>query len=337
MSPFISVIITAYNRREFLKHAVRSVLNQTLDKGLYEIIVVKNFKDPEVDRLIEQSRGKVIELDAASIGLKLARGIEEAEGEVVAFLEDDDIYMPTKLVRIYDVFSNDEKLIYFHHNVAAIDKNGKPIFDKLIEHSNVNEFVRAESANEKKAIFAKYGWSLGLRNSSMAVRRDFIKRFVNVIRLFPDAVDVLLYLLALSSEGTILHSPERLTLFRLSSTSASSVRFVEDPETRFRRAVKNSIRHALARHALVVTAGLLDKWLAKYTNYDEASIIGGVFSDWGAWLVKPLTNYIIGNRPSARYLGTAIFGLTYLLNPTLAKRLIYYYYTKFSHISFSWS
>ncbi len=69
MSPFISVIITAYNRREFLKHAVRSVLNQTLDKGLYEIIVVKNFKDPEVDRLIEQSRGKVIELDTASIGI----------------------------------------------------------------------------------------------------------------------------------------------------------------------------------------------------------------------------------------------------------------------------
>ena len=337
MNPFISVVITAYNRREFLKYAVKSVLNQTLDKGLYEIVVVKNFKDSEVDKLIEQNRGKVIELDVASIGVKFARGIEEAEGEIVAFLEDDDIYMPTKLVRIYDVFSNDEELIYFHHNVVAIDQNGKPIIDKLIERTNVNEFLRAESTNEKKVIFAKYGWSLGLRNSSIAVRRDFIKRFVNVIRLFPDVVDVLLYLLALSSEGAILHSPERLTLYRLSSTSASSVRFVEDPETRFRHAVKNAIRHALARHALVVTARLLDKWLARYTNYEEASIRGGVFSDWGAWLAKPLVNYIIGNRPSVKYLGTAIFGLTYLLNPTFAKRLIYYYYTKFGHISFSWS
>ena len=337
MNPYISVVVTAYNRREFLKYAVKSVLNQTLDKGLYEIIIVKNFKYPEVDKLIEQNRGKVIELDVASIGIKFVRGIEEAEGEVITFLEDDDIYMPTRLARIYKLFSSDGKLIYFHHNVAAIDQSGKPIVDKLIERTNVNEFLRAESINEKRVIFAKYGWSIGLRNSSIAVKRDFIKRFVNVIRLFPDVVDVLLYLLALSSEGAILHSPERLTLFRLSSTSASSVRFVEDPEARFRRAVKNAVRHALARHALVTTARLLNEWLAKYTNHDEASIIGGVFSDWGGWLAKPLINYVIGNRPSVKYLGTAIFGLTYLLNPTLAKRLIYYYYTKFGLIPFSWS
>ena len=336
MNPFISVVITAYNRREFLKYAVKSVLNQTLDKGLYEIVVVKNFKDSEVDKLIEQNRGKVIELDVASIGVKFARGIEEAEGEIVAFLEDDDIYMPTKLVRIYDVFSNDEELIYFHHNVATISQDGKPIIDELIERTNINMFLRAGSINDKKKILAKYGWSLGLRNSSITVRKSFIKRYVNVIRHFPDVVDVLLYLLALSSEGAILHSPEKLTWFRLTSTSASSVRFVKDPEARFRRAVKNAARHALARHALVVTSRLLNRWLAKYTNYDEASIIGGIFSDWGVWLAKPLINYIIGNRPSVKYLGTAIFGLTYLLNPTLAKRMIYYYYTKFSPISFSW-
>ncbi len=55
--PFISVVITAYNRREFLKYAVKSVINQTLDKSLYEVIAVKNFKDPEVDKLIESSGG----------------------------------------------------------------------------------------------------------------------------------------------------------------------------------------------------------------------------------------------------------------------------------------
>jgi hypothetical protein len=156
-----------------------------------------------------------------------------------------------------------------------------------------------------------------------------------VIKLFPDVVDVLLYLLALSSEGVVLHSPERLTLYRLSGTSASSVRFVQDSEVRFRRAVRNAVRHAFARHALVTTARLLDGWLAKYTNYDEASIIGGVFSNWGRWLVKPFFNYILSNKPSIKYLGTALFGFAYLLSPALARRLIHYYYTRSYFPSFS--
>ncbi|MGC9106683.1 MAG: hypothetical protein ACP5IE_00610, partial [Infirmifilum sp.] len=77
--------------------------------------------------LVESNKGKVINAGNEPIGKYFARGINESEGEVIALLEDDDIYMPTKLVRIYDVFSNDEKLIYFHHNVATIDKNGKPM------------------------------------------------------------------------------------------------------------------------------------------------------------------------------------------------------------------
>jgi glycosyltransferase involved in cell wall biosynthesis len=43
--PFISVIITAHNRREFLLDAVNSALNQTLPKDEYEIIIVKNFSE----------------------------------------------------------------------------------------------------------------------------------------------------------------------------------------------------------------------------------------------------------------------------------------------------
>ncbi|MGC8544043.1 MAG: glycosyltransferase, partial [Vulcanisaeta sp.] len=66
--PFISVVITAYNRREFLKYAVKSVINQTLDKSLYEIIVVKNFRDPEVDHVVESNRGKIIEAGDEPIG-----------------------------------------------------------------------------------------------------------------------------------------------------------------------------------------------------------------------------------------------------------------------------
>ena len=51
----ISVIIRAHNRRKFLLGAVKSALNQTLDRKFYEIIVVKNWRDDEVDNFIEKN------------------------------------------------------------------------------------------------------------------------------------------------------------------------------------------------------------------------------------------------------------------------------------------
>jgi glycosyltransferase involved in cell wall biosynthesis len=50
--PFISAIITAYNRREFIRDAVNSVINSVLPEDEYEIIVVKNFRDEYVDSIV---------------------------------------------------------------------------------------------------------------------------------------------------------------------------------------------------------------------------------------------------------------------------------------------
>jgi glycosyltransferase involved in cell wall biosynthesis len=52
--PFISVIITAHNRRGFLLEVVNSALNQTLPEDEYEIIVVKNFEDERIDKFLEE-------------------------------------------------------------------------------------------------------------------------------------------------------------------------------------------------------------------------------------------------------------------------------------------
>jgi len=52
--PYISVIITAYDRKKYLLGAVQSALNQTLPKDLYEVIVIKNFRDETIDRQLEK-------------------------------------------------------------------------------------------------------------------------------------------------------------------------------------------------------------------------------------------------------------------------------------------
>ncbi len=54
-NPFISVIITAYNRKEFILEALQSAVNQTLKRDKYEIICIKNFKDAKIDRYIKDN------------------------------------------------------------------------------------------------------------------------------------------------------------------------------------------------------------------------------------------------------------------------------------------
>lgn len=91
-----SVVITTYNRPDYLLHSLQSVLDQTLQPK--EIIVIDDnssadysdvlskFNDPKL-RYIKQS---------VSGGANVARnkGVTEAKYELVAFLDDDDIWLP---------------------------------------------------------------------------------------------------------------------------------------------------------------------------------------------------------------------------------------------------
>ncbi|AWR96221.1 glycosyltransferase [Acidianus sulfidivorans JP7] len=55
----ISVIVTEYRKRGYLKGALRSVFNQTLNKNLYEVIVVKKEEDKEDDDYARKNGAKI--------------------------------------------------------------------------------------------------------------------------------------------------------------------------------------------------------------------------------------------------------------------------------------
>ena len=54
-NPYISVIISAYNRKDFIMKAIESALDQDIDKSKYEIIVIKNFVDKDLDRFLKKN------------------------------------------------------------------------------------------------------------------------------------------------------------------------------------------------------------------------------------------------------------------------------------------
>jgi len=94
-----------YNRRDFLLRAVNSVANQTLDKNLYEVIVVKNFEDKSIDETLNKLGYKNIVYDTPRYGEMVAIGIKKSSGDILAFLEDDDEFKPSKLTKVHQVFN----------------------------------------------------------------------------------------------------------------------------------------------------------------------------------------------------------------------------------------
>ena len=95
----ISVIIPTHNRAHLLPRALDSVLNQT--KRAEEIVIVDDGSTDDTSDLIQSNYPEVITLHQSNRGVSAARnrGIREASGEWLAFLDSDDEWLAHKLER----------------------------------------------------------------------------------------------------------------------------------------------------------------------------------------------------------------------------------------------
>jgi len=109
--PTVSVIIPTYNHRAFILETCESVFKQTYTD--YEIIVVNDASPDDTKEVLRPlaEAGKIRYIDQPHAGQAAARnrGLAEATGEFVAFLDDDDLWVPDKLewqVKLMEEYSN---------------------------------------------------------------------------------------------------------------------------------------------------------------------------------------------------------------------------------------
>lgn len=108
--PVISVVIPTHNRPEMLEEALASVRAQTFTD--HEIIVVSNGESARnrgrSQALAVLANAWWFELDEGNVSAARNFGIAKASGEWVAFLDDDDLWLPVKL----------------EHQMAAVKRTG---------------------------------------------------------------------------------------------------------------------------------------------------------------------------------------------------------------------
>jgi len=120
----ISLVTISFNQKEFLKHCLRSVFDQNINDLQY--IVVDPGSTDGSREVISQypSITKVFEKDSGPAD-GLNRGFSRAHGEILGYLNSDDILLPGALEMVRDLFTRnpDIDVIYGHGLIIDADGN----------------------------------------------------------------------------------------------------------------------------------------------------------------------------------------------------------------------
>ncbi|PYS51296.1 MAG: glycosyl transferase family A [Acidobacteria bacterium] len=124
--PLVSVIIPSYNYARYIGEAIDSVLAQTYAN--VEVVVVDN---SSTDNTLEVLRGygdsiRWFQQPNQGVSGSRNRGIVESGGELVAFLDADDVWLPEKLARQVEFF-NDPCIGMVYCGLQFIDALGNPL------------------------------------------------------------------------------------------------------------------------------------------------------------------------------------------------------------------
>lgn len=148
----VSVIIPSYNRYELLLRAIRSVQQQTYQN--IEIIVVNDQStDPRYASIstlpnthvihLPMNQRKLYNTDAAN-GKTRQHGLNIARGEWIAFLDDDDYWIPQKLQIQLDALSQSPECKISSTNMIVVNLNNTITHDLYHKHQLNNILTRKD-------------------------------------------------------------------------------------------------------------------------------------------------------------------------------------------------
>jgi len=206
-----SIIIPTYNCAEYIQQTLRSIYAQT--EHDYEIIIIN---DGSTDNLLEilaqetDSRLRVITQPNSGVSEARNRGIAEAKGKYIAFLDADDAWLSCHLARARVFF---EKYPQFHWFAT------KP---KFVRDINDNELI---SNDEEEFTFYESNWFLELApvpiTQSAIVSAKLAKQYIifpRGVKMFEDNIAWSSFAILFPNIGT---SDKSTALYRQRGGSAT--------------------------------------------------------------------------------------------------------------------
>ncbi|BAY65891.1 putative glucosyltransferase [Calothrix brevissima NIES-22] len=124
-NPLVSIVINNYNYERFLKESIDSALNQTYQN--IEVIVVDDGSKDNSQAIIASYGDRIVPIFKENGGQCSCfnAGFEASHGEIICFLDADDIYLPEKVAEVVEIFNISEKVEWCFHNLRWVDENAE--------------------------------------------------------------------------------------------------------------------------------------------------------------------------------------------------------------------
>lgn len=122
----VSIVTPSYNQGKYLEQTILSVLNQEFQR--IEYIVVDGASTDESVQIIGKYSNQLAywasEKDKGQADA-INKGFARATGEIIAWLNSDDYYLPGTIGAVVKVFKENPDVVLVYGNMLAVDENGR--------------------------------------------------------------------------------------------------------------------------------------------------------------------------------------------------------------------
>ena len=174
--PKVSVIITYYKKKKFIKQTLNSILNQTY-KNL-EVIMI--YDDPDKDdlklikNLIDKFKKKKLIINKKNLGVAKSRNkaLKFCNGYFFAFIDSDDIWKKNKLMKQVNFMLKFSKDFTYTSYDIINEKNKFLTHRKVSGSAKYNELIRSNYIGLSTVVFNKRIYSK-IRFPNLKTQEDF--------------------------------------------------------------------------------------------------------------------------------------------------------------------